>query len=277
MRRDGNRAHPGPAAAMRDAERLVQVQVTDVGADRGRAGEPDLCVQVRAIHVDLAAVLVHDTTDLLDRRLEDPVRRGIRHHQRAQRVLVLFRLRLEVGDVDVALRVGLHHHHVHSRHDRACRIGAMRRLRDQARRAMALTAVLVIGANDEQPRKLSLRAGIRLQRHFREPGDFGEPLLELAEERRIPLRLRARRKGMQAVEARPGDRQHLARGVELHRAGAERNHRRRQRQVAVLEPLQVPQHLRFGVMGVEDRMGAERRGARQRWGNGIVLQGHDMS
>ena len=172
-------------------------------------------------------------------------------------------LRLEIGDVDVALRVGLHHDDGHSRHHRARRIGAMRRLRYQAGDAMGLAPVAVVRANHEQSRKLPLRAGIRLQRHSREPGDLGEPLLELAEQRRVPLRLRPRREGVQAVEAAPGDRNHLGRGVELHRAGAERDHRRRQREVAVLELLQIPQHLRLGVMRVEDRVCAERRGARQ--------------
>ncbi len=81
---------------------------------------------------------------------------------------------------------------------------------------------------------------------------------------------------MQAVEARPADWNHLARGVELHRARAEGDHRRRQRQIAVLESLQIAQHLRFGMMRVEDGMGAEGRGARQRFGNcGPGLQGRN--
>ena len=49
-------------------ERLVQVQVADVGADRRRARQPDLRVHVRAVHVDLAAVLVDDRADVLDAR-----------------------------------------------------------------------------------------------------------------------------------------------------------------------------------------------------------------
>ena len=62
--RHADRPHARAAAAVRDAERLVQVQVADVGADVARAAEADLRVHVRAVHVDLAAVLVDDPADL---------------------------------------------------------------------------------------------------------------------------------------------------------------------------------------------------------------------
>ena len=52
---------------------------------------------------------------------------------------------------------------------------------------------------------------------------------------------------------------HFGRRVELHRARAQRNHRAVERDVAVGEPAQVAQHLRFGVVAVERRMREERR------------------
>ena len=64
MLRDADRAHARAAAAVRDAERLVQVEVADVGADVARPAEPDHRVHVRAVHVDLPAVLVDDRADL---------------------------------------------------------------------------------------------------------------------------------------------------------------------------------------------------------------------
>ena len=67
MRRHADRPHARAAAAVRNAERLVQVDVADVGADRRRAREPDLRVHVGAVHVHLAAVLVHDRADVLNR------------------------------------------------------------------------------------------------------------------------------------------------------------------------------------------------------------------
>ena len=105
MRGDRDRAHAGAAAAVRDAEGLVQVQVADVGADVGGPREADLRVHVRAVHVDLAAVLVDDAADLADRLLEDAVGRGVGDHERAEGRRVLLGLRPQVGDVDVAVRV----------------------------------------------------------------------------------------------------------------------------------------------------------------------------
>ena len=57
VRRHADRPHARSAAAVRNRKRLVQVQVADVGADRRRTREPDLRVHVRAVHVDLTAVL----------------------------------------------------------------------------------------------------------------------------------------------------------------------------------------------------------------------------
>ena len=67
MLRHADRAHARAAAAVRNAERLVQVEVADVGADVARAAQADLRVHVRAVHVHLPAVLVHDLADVLDR------------------------------------------------------------------------------------------------------------------------------------------------------------------------------------------------------------------
>src|SRR2546430_12162748 len=45
MRSHADRSHAGAAAAVRDAERLVQIQMTDVGAHVRGAGEADLRVR----------------------------------------------------------------------------------------------------------------------------------------------------------------------------------------------------------------------------------------
>ena len=70
------RSAPSRAATrLQDAERLVEVEVTDVGTDLGRPGQPDLRIHVGAVHVDLPAVAC-DLADLADRRLEHAVGRG---------------------------------------------------------------------------------------------------------------------------------------------------------------------------------------------------------
>src|SRR5947209_7215671 len=84
MRFAGDRTDARPAAAMRNAKRLVQVEMRNVGAEVSRCSQSDERVQVGAIDVDLAAVLVQDRTDSIDAGLEDAVRRRIRHHDRGQ-------------------------------------------------------------------------------------------------------------------------------------------------------------------------------------------------
>ena len=100
--RHADRPHPRAAAAMRDAERLVQVEVAHVGADVARAAEPDLRVHVGAVHVHLAAVLVHDPADLPDRSLEDAVGGRVGDHERREGVAVGLGLRAQIVEVDVA-------------------------------------------------------------------------------------------------------------------------------------------------------------------------------
>ncbi len=77
---------------------------------------------------------------------------------------------------------------------------------------------------------------------------------------------------MNVGELRPAEGQHGRNGIQLHGAGAERNHRLRQGKVFVLQTLDVAHHRRFRVVGVENRVPeiAERRrratGMRSTWG-----------
>ena len=66
MRLDADRAHAGAAAAMRNAESLVQIEMADIGADIAGPGKADLRVQIGAVEIDLAAMLVDDVADLAD-------------------------------------------------------------------------------------------------------------------------------------------------------------------------------------------------------------------
>ncbi len=112
----------------------------------------------------------------------------------------------------------------------------------------------MIGADHQQSGVLALGARVGLERHRREAGDLGQLILQLAEQQLVPRRLIPRREGVQAVELAPAHRHHLGRGVELHGAGAERDHRRGEREVPRLEPLDVAQHLGLRVVPVEDRV-----------------------
>ena len=56
VRAHRDRADAGAAAAVGDAERLVQVEVADVGAEPAGPGDADEGVEVGAVDVHLAAV-----------------------------------------------------------------------------------------------------------------------------------------------------------------------------------------------------------------------------
>jgi hypothetical protein len=81
VRSHRDRTHAGTAAAVRDAKRLVQVQVADIGAEVARPAQPHLRVHVRAVQVDLTAARVDELADLLDLLLEHAMRRRVRDHQ----------------------------------------------------------------------------------------------------------------------------------------------------------------------------------------------------
>ena len=189
MRAHPHRADPRASPAVRDAERLVQVQVRDVGAERSGLGETDERVEVRAVEVHLTAVLVDRGAHVADVLLEDAVGRRIRDHERGELRPVLVGLLLEVVEVDVAAVVARHDDDAHPRHRGARRVRAVRRCRDQADDASRLAAVAVEGADREQPGELALRAGVGLERHRVVAGDLAQPAFEIREQLDVALRL----------------------------------------------------------------------------------------
>jgi hypothetical protein len=100
----------------------------------------------------------------------------------------------------------------------------------------------VVGRDRQQPGELTLRAGVGLQRDRVVAGDVAQPAAQLSTSARMPLGLLARREGVDLGELGPGDRLHLGRGVELHRARPERDHPAVEGEVAVGQPPQIAQH-----------------------------------
>jgi len=180
VRGDADRAHAGAAAAVRDAESFVEIEMADVGADVAGRGEADLRVHVRAVHVNLAATRVDRGADVLDRTLEHAVRARIGDHERGEIVRVRGSLRAEIGDVDVAVRVARDGHDLEAAHRGARGIRAVRAGGDETDVAVALAARFVKCADDEEPGVFALRAGVGLERHGGEARDFAEPGFEVA-------------------------------------------------------------------------------------------------
>ena len=256
-----DRTHAGAAAPVRDAERLVQIEVADVAAEPAGPGQPDQGVEVGAVDVHLAADVVHRRADLGDVVLVDAVRRRVGDHQRRQPIRVLGHFRAQVVEVDVAVGAARHHHDPHAGQCRRRRVGAVGAGRDQAHVAVGLAALGVIRLDRQQTGVLPLRTRVRLQRHRVIPGDRGQPGLEVGDQLAQPRRVRRRRERMLAGELGPGDRLHLGGRIELHRARAERNHAAVQRNILVGQRPQVAHHLGFGAILRERRMGEELRGA----------------
>src|SRR5262245_53948175 len=156
MRLDPNRSHAWTTAAVGDAERLMQVDVTDIGTHVSGAREAYEGIEVGAIEIDLPAVVMSNGADLFDPLLEYAVRRWVGDHRRRQVLGVGLGLGAEIIEVDIALRIRRDHDDPEATHRRRSRIGAMCRRRDEADIAMPFASAPMIGADGEQPRVLAL-------------------------------------------------------------------------------------------------------------------------
>ena len=269
MRLDRTRADAGAATAMRDAEGLVQVQMRNIRAPLAGPGQADQGVEVGAIGVDLAAMLVHGFADGDDILLEHAVRGRISDHQCGETIRILLRLFTNVIDIDVAILVAARDHHGHAGHLRRGGIGAVRGFRNQAHIAVTFAARAVIGANGKQAGEFALRTGIRLQADRVVAGDLDQHRFKLVDELLVTKGLIGRCQRMDVGEFGPGHRDHLGGGVEFHRARAERDHRPIHGQVLVGQRAHVAQQFVLAVVRVEHRMLHERRLAQQLAGQGI--------
>ncbi len=249
---------------MGNAEGLVQIQVTDIRADRAGGTETELRVEIGPVHVDLAAVLMNQFADRGDAFLEDSVGRGIGDHERAEAGGMLLRLRGEIDRVDVAIAIAGDGDDFEARHHRARRIGAVGGHGDEADFSIQIAARFVVTADREESGVFALRSRVRLHADGVEAGDDGEPVLEGGDHLAIAFDLVGRGEGMRGRDLAPAQRHHLGGGVELHRARAEWDHAPVQRDVLALEAAEVSQQLGLGVETVEDGLSEELAGAAER-------------
>ena len=246
--------HARPAATVRNAERLVKVQVAHVATEVARGRHAHQRVHVGPVDIDAAAVAMHDLAQLRDLRFKHAVGAWIRDHHRRQSVGMLAALCLEFGEVDIALLVAAGHHDGHADHLRTGGIRAVGRGRNEADVAVALPAGPLPGPDHEQAGVFPLAPGIGLKADPGVAGRLSKPLPQLPLENRIALQLIDRREGMHVGKLGPTDRNHLARGIELHRATAERDHRAVEGEIAVGQLPQVAEHLRLAAMRVKHRV-----------------------
>src|SRR5262245_41917726 len=77
---DRDRSHAWPTTSMRNAESLVQIQMTYVRTVVARPAEPNLSVHVCPVQIYLAAIFVDNFADPANVLIENAVRRWICHH-----------------------------------------------------------------------------------------------------------------------------------------------------------------------------------------------------
>ncbi|MNS52116.1 hypothetical protein D3C72_848200 [compost metagenome] len=188
-------------------------------------------------------------------------------HQRGELVAHLFDLGAQVGKIDVAVGIRRHHHHVHAGQLGRRGVGAVGRRRDQADVALMLAVGLVVAANCQQAGVFALRARVGLQADVVVAGDFAQRGGQAVDQFVVALALRGGRKRVDQRELGPGDGDHLGRGVQLHGARTQRDHRAVQRQVLVGQLAQVAQHVGFGLHAGENRVLQDGAFARDGCGN----------
>mmetsp|Transcript_22702 Transcript_22702/g.32923 ORF Transcript_22702/g.32923 Transcript_22702/m.32923 type:complete len:478 (-) Transcript_22702:1289-2722(-) len=268
---DGSNA--GPAPAVGDAEGLVQVEMADVGPNGAGGGQAHLGIHVGAVHVHLSSLAVHVVNDLLHALLKHPVGGGVRDHEGSQVVGVLVCLRLEVHQVNVAVLVRVHHHHLHSSHDGTGRVGSVGGDGDEADLAVVVPVGLVVLADAKQSCVLALGTGVGLGGHRSKPRDLRQVLVQGLNQLHVPLALVGGGKGVHVADLGPGHGLHLHRGIQLHGAGPQGDHGGVEGQVLVLQGLEVAQHLGLRVVAVEHRVGHELRAAQERGARDGALGG----
>mmetsp|Transcript_2252 Transcript_2252/g.3946 ORF Transcript_2252/g.3946 Transcript_2252/m.3946 type:complete len:278 (-) Transcript_2252:875-1708(-) len=253
--RHTNRAYAGSATTMGDAECFVQVEMANISTDDSWTGQAHLRVHIRAVHVHLPPSIMDHINDLHNLLLEHSKGTRIRHHERSHVLPVLLYFRTQILQINIPLVVVVHHHHLHSCHGRARRIGPVRALGNQADVTMPLSNMLQVILDGEQSCVFASSATVRLGAHGREARDLRQVLVKVLNELVIPLHLIVRREGVHVRKRGPRHGDHLRGGVELHGTRSKRDHGVIQRQITIFKSFQIPEHLCLGVMLMEDGMG----------------------
>ena len=119
---------------------------------------------------------MHQGADLDDGSFKYPMGGGVGDHQGGQVVGVQSRLGCQVGQIDIALVIAGHRHHLQAGHHGAGGVGAVGAGGNQAHPAMALAAAFVVSTNHQQAGIFTLGTGIGLQRYAGKAGDRRQPV-----------------------------------------------------------------------------------------------------
>jgi len=100
----------------------MRIEMHHVGAEIARPRNAENGVHVRAVEINQAAALMHQTSYLRHLLIEQSERAGISDHEHGNLVV---ELRRQVLHIDHALAVALHGHEIETGHAGAGRIGAV--------------------------------------------------------------------------------------------------------------------------------------------------------
>ena len=201
VRFHADRAHARAAAAVRDAEGFMQVEVRNVRADVTGVVMPT-GVHVGAVQIHLTAELMHDLAHFANGFFIHAVGRRVGHHDAREFFARLLCLDAQIVQIDVAVLVAGDHHHAHARHLGGGRVGAMRGARDQADVAARFVTAFVVATDRQQAGVFALRAGVRLHAHRVITGQLYQPLRQLADHLLVAGSLLRRAERMQLGEFR---------------------------------------------------------------------------
>ena len=127
----------------------------------------------------------------------------------------------------------------------------MRGVWNEADVSLAFALGLEIAPDGQEPCVLPLASGIGLQGDGVKSGDLPEPALDVVGKAPVSRCAVRRNEGMDIREFGPSDRFHFRRCIELHGAGAERDHGPVQRQILPRQRLQIPHHGCLGAVLME--------------------------
>lgn len=105
MLRDADRSDARAAAAVRDGERLVQVQVANVGTNRTGVCQAYLCIHICTVHIYLCTTIVDDAADFDNFSFKNTVCGRIGNHQCGKILFILFCFGTQVVHVYITLIV----------------------------------------------------------------------------------------------------------------------------------------------------------------------------
>mmetsp|Transcript_14373 Transcript_14373/g.27727 ORF Transcript_14373/g.27727 Transcript_14373/m.27727 type:complete len:723 (-) Transcript_14373:79-2247(-) len=170
---------------------------------------------------------------------------------------MLLNLLLQVVHVDISLIVSLAGHDLHTRHHSTCWVGTMSGDWNDANVPVVVAIVVVVGSNRHQTSILSRGSTVWLHGHGIESSDFTEHIGKVRDHLLVTDCLILGSIWMHVSELWHSDWHHLRRGVQLHCAGAQRNHRVAQGEVLCLQSRQISEHLVLRVVGVENIVSEE--------------------